>query len=162
MSLYSITNGKVADDMIFSIADQIKHGIGNLEVGENSELRLDMAKLYGSAGSRAVVCSDHAASCSYLKNALSLLPTDNLKSHNELSLRFSLRLAESCYSCGDVEKAQCILLNMTHQCDLLEGKFPALSLFVTNKTPSIKQESTGFCHTFEDRLPAYSLLARSE
>jgi predicted ATPase len=133
MSLFSITKGKVADDMLFSIADQIKHGIGNLAAGEDPELRLDMAKLYGLAGSKAVACSDHAASCSYLENALLLLPTDHWKSDYELSLRFSLRLAESCYSCGDVERAQCIL-----------------------------QDVTGHCHTIADKLPANSLLARSK
>jgi predicted ATPase len=131
--LFSITKGKVADDMLFSIADQITHGIDNLAAGEDPELRLDMAKLYGLAGSKAAACSDHAASCSYLKYALTLLPTLHWKSHYDLSLRFSFQLAKSCYSCGDVERAQCIL-----------------------------EEITGHCHTIEDKLPAHSLLAGSE
>jgi predicted ATPase len=132
MSLYSSAEGNVVDDIIFSIADQIKHGLGNL-ADENPELRIDIAKLYELSGTKAVACSDHAASILYLTYALSLLPTDHWKSHYDLSLRFSLRLAKSCYSCGDVEKAQCIL-----------------------------QEMTGQCHSFEDLLPANSMLAQSK
>ena len=132
MALYSMTKGKDMVNIVFSIADQIKHGIGNL-ADENPELRIDIAKLYELAGTKAVACSDHAASRSYLTYALSLLQTDRWKSHYDLSLRFSLLLAKSCYSCGDVEKAQCIL-----------------------------QEMTGQCHSFEDKLPGSALLAQSE
>ncbi|KAL3811603.1 hypothetical protein ACHAXA_011200, partial [Cyclostephanos tholiformis] len=106
MTLYSITKGKVSEDMLFPIADQIKHGIGNLGA-ESPELRLDFAKLFELSSSKAVACSDHATSCSYVEHALSLLPTGHWKSHYEISFRLSLLLAESCYSCGDVEKAQC-------------------------------------------------------
>jgi predicted ATPase len=133
MSLLSITKGKVADDMLFNIADQIKHGIGNLAAGEDPELRLDMAKLYGFAGVRAAASSDHVASRLYLEHALSLLSPDPWTRHYELSLRFSLQLAKSCYSCGDVKKAQCIL-----------------------------QVITGHCRSIEDKVPAHALLARSE
>ncbi len=132
MSLYSMTKGKDMDNIVLSIADQIKHGIGNLAY-ENPESRIDIAKLYELAGTKAVACSDHEASRSYLTYALPLLPTDHWKSHYDLSLQFSLRLAKSCYSCGDVEKAQCIL-----------------------------QEMTGQCHSFEDKLPGSALLAQSE
>jgi predicted ATPase len=132
MSLYSTTKGKTMDDIVFSIADQIKHGIDNLEDG-NRELRLDIAKLNELAGTKAATCSDHVTSRSYLTFALSLLPTDHWKSHYDISLRFSLRLAKSCYSCGDLEKAQCILA-----------------------------ETLGQCHSLEDKLPGNALLARSE
>jgi predicted ATPase len=132
MSLYSTTERNAVDDIIFSIADQIKYGIGSL-ADKNPELRIDIAKLYELSGTKAVACSDHAASRSYLAYALSLLPTDRWKSHYDLSLRFSLLLAKSCYSCGDVEKAQYIL-----------------------------QEMTGQCHSFEDKLPGSALLAQSE
>ena len=132
MSLYLMTKGRDMDKVVFSIADQIKHGIGSLE-DENPELQIDIAKLYELSGMKAVACSDHATSRSYLTYALSLLPTDHWKSHYDLSIRFSLRLAKSCYSCGDVEKAQCIL-----------------------------QEMTGQCHSFEDVLPANSMLAQSK
>ena len=132
MSLYSMTEGNAVDDIIFSIADQIKRGFGSL-ADENPEIQIDIAKHYELSGTKAVACSDHATSHSYLTCALSLLPTDHWKSHYDLSLRFSLRLAKSCYSCGDVEKAQCIL-----------------------------QEMTGQCHSFEDLLPANSMLAQSK
>jgi len=123
---------EVDDDVLFSIADQIKHGIGNL-ADENPKLRIDFAKLYEVAGAKAVACSDHATSCSYLTSALSLLPPDHWKSHYDLSLRFSISLAKSYYSCGNVAKSQCILQEMTRQ-----------------------------CHTIEDKLPAHTLLARSK
>ena len=139
MSLYSTTKGKIVDDILFSISDivfsivdQIKHGIDNLEDG-NCEVRLDIAKLNQLAGIKAASCSDHVTSRSYLTFALSLLPTDHWKSHYDLSLRFSLRLAKSCYSCGDVGKAQRILQEVTEQ-----------------------------SHSIEDKIPAYALLARSE
>ena len=132
MSLYSTTKGKVVNDIVFSITDQIKHGIDNLEVG-NIELRVDVAKLNELAGMKAATCSDHVTSRSYLTFALSLLPTDHWKSHYDLSLRVSLRLAKSCYSCGDSEKAQCIL-----------------------------GETLVQCHSIEDKLPGNVLLARSE
>ncbi|KAL3806506.1 hypothetical protein ACHAXA_006682 [Cyclostephanos tholiformis] len=127
LSLYSSTKGKVADDILFSIADQIKLGIGNLAT-ESPALRIDIAKLYGLAGMRAAASLDHVASRSYLEHALSLLPTDHWKSNYEISLRYSHRLAESCYSCGDVEKAQCILQEMTSQCHSTDDKLPAHSL----------------------------------
>ncbi|KAL3773705.1 hypothetical protein ACHAW5_001041 [Stephanodiscus triporus] len=130
MSLYSTTKGKVVDDIVFSIIDQIKHGIDNLE-DANCELRLDIAKLNELAGIKAATCSDHVTSRSYLTFALSLLPTDHWKSHYDMSLRFSLRLAKSCYSCGDLEKAQFILV-----------------------------ETLGRCHSLEDKLPGNALLAR--
>jgi predicted ATPase len=133
MSLYSTTKGTVADDMLFSIADQIKHGIANLAAGDDPDLRIDIAKLYELAGVRAVACADHAASRSYLNYALFLLPTDHWKSHYDLSIQISLRLAKSCYSCGDVEKAQYVV-----------------------------QEIIGQCHSFEEKIPAHALLAKSE
>jgi predicted ATPase len=132
MSLYSTTKGKAVGDIIFSVADQIKHGIGNL-AEESPELRVDIAKLMELAGMQAAANSDHVASRSYLTYALSLLPTDQWKSYYDLSLRFSLRLAKCCYSCGDLEKAQCIL-----------------------------GETIGQCHSIEDKLPGYALHAKSE
>ena len=59
-------------DIIFSVADQIKHGIGNL-AEESPELRVDIAKLMELAGMQAAANSDHMASLSYLTDALSLL-----------------------------------------------------------------------------------------
>ncbi|KAL3797054.1 hypothetical protein ACHAW5_009640 [Stephanodiscus triporus] len=129
-----MTKGKVVDDIfysisdvVFSIADQIKQGIDNLEDG-NCGLRLDIAKLNELAGTKAATCSDHVTSRSYLTFALSLLPTDHWKSHYDISLRFSLRLAKSCYSCGDLEKAQCILAETLGQCHSLEDKLPGNAL----------------------------------
>ena len=134
MSLYSTTKRhlNLVADIVFSIADQIKHGIDYLG-DEDPELRIDIAKLYESAGKQAAANSDHAASRSYLTYALGLLPADHWKIHYDVSLLFSLRLAKSCYSCGDLEKAHSILGETMLQ-----------------------------CHSIEDKLPGYALLARSE
>jgi predicted ATPase len=126
-----MTKGNVADNILFSIADQIKHGIGNL-AEEKPELRIDIAILYELAGTKAVACSDHAASRSYLTYALSLLPNDHWKSHYDLSLQFSLQLAKSCYSCGDLERAQCILQEMTGHCHSIQDTVPANALLATS------------------------------
>ena len=123
MSLYLMTKGRDMDNVVFSIADQIKHGIGSL-ADENPELQIDIAKLYELSGTKAVACSDYGTSRSYLTYALSLLPTDHWKSHYNVSLQISLRLAKSCYSCGNVEKAQCMLQEMTEQCHSIEDKIP--------------------------------------
>jgi predicted ATPase len=132
MSLYSMTKGQDVDDVIFSIVDQLKLGIDSLD-DESPEFRIEVAKLNELAGMKAVVCSDYVTSRSYFTYALSLLPIDHWKSHYDISLRCSLRLAKSHYSCGDVEKAQSIL-----------------------------QDMIGQCHSFEDKLPACELLARSK
>ncbi|KAL3811928.1 hypothetical protein ACHAXA_001575 [Cyclostephanos tholiformis] len=134
MSLYLMTKlkGDVADNVLFTIADQFKHGRGNL-VDENPELGIEFAEFYELAGTKAVACSDHATSCSYLTSALSLLPPDHWKSHYDLSLRLSITLAKSCYSCGDVEKAQSILQGMTRQCHSIEDKLPAHALLAESK-----------------------------
>ncbi|KAL3795112.1 hypothetical protein ACHAW5_010399 [Stephanodiscus triporus] len=129
LSLYSMTKGKLVDDLIITIADQIKHGID--KIIDYPELRIGIAEINELAGMQAAACSDHVASRSYLTYALTLLPTDHWKSHYDQSLRVSLRLAKSCYSCGDVGKAQRIL-----------------------------QEVTGQSHSIEDKIPAYALLAR--
>ncbi len=123
----------MTDDLLFSIANQIMHDTDNSAAGENPELRLDIAKLYAFAGTKAAASSDFAASRSYSTYALSLLPTDHWISHYDLSLRCSFRSAKSCYSCGEKENAQCML-----------------------------EELIGHCHSIEDRVPALSLLAKSE
>ena len=136
MSLYWMTKRQgyrqYVDDVIFSIVDQIKLGIDSLD-DESPEFRIEVAKLNELAGMKAVVCSDYVTSRSYFTYALSLLPIDQWKSHYDISLRCSLRLAKSHYSCGNVEKAQSIL-----------------------------QDMIGQCHSFEDKLPACELLARSK
>jgi predicted ATPase len=133
MALYSTSKGIMTDDLLFSIADQIMHDIDNPAIGDNPELRIDIAKLYMLAGTKAADRSDFAASRSYSTYALSILPTDHWISHYDLSLRCSFRSAKSCYSCGDKDKAQCML-----------------------------EELIGHCHSIEDKVPALSLVAKSE
>ncbi|KAL3822373.1 hypothetical protein ACHAXA_010851 [Cyclostephanos tholiformis] len=135
MLLYSTAKGEVVDDILFSIADQIKQGIGFL-ADENPELQIDIAKIYELASIKAVVCSDFVSSCSYLTHALSILPTDHWRSHYDLSRRFSIRLAKSHLSCGDVEKAHCCLQDMIEQCHSFEDKLPAHALIATIHTSS--------------------------
>ncbi len=123
----------MTDDVLFSIADQIMHDIDNPAAGENPELRVDIAKLYVLAGMKAAAGSDFAASRSYSTYALSLLPTDHWIGHYDLSLRCSFRSAKSCYSCGDKEKAQCMLEELIGHCHSIEHKVPALSLLAKSE-----------------------------
>mmetsp|Transcript_7945 Transcript_7945/g.17919 ORF Transcript_7945/g.17919 Transcript_7945/m.17919 type:complete len:1329 (+) Transcript_7945:91-4077(+) len=129
-SLYSMTKGKDVDDIIFSIADQINHGIDSLPL-RSPESRVDLAKLNEMAGVKAVECSDYVTARSYLSIALSLLPTDHWKSHYDQSLRLSFLLAKSAYSRGDVMKAQGILQEILRECSCIEDKLPAYFLLVT-------------------------------
>ena len=146
-----MTTGNIADDILPTIADQIKHGIGNL-ADETPEVQIDIAELYYFAGIQSAASSDHAASRSYLTYALSLLPTDRWKSQYDLSLRFSLQLAKSCNSCGDIEKTQCILQEITEQCHSIEDKLPALALLAAGKSHLL-------CRRFlRDSLPDCCLL----
>ncbi|KAL3811602.1 hypothetical protein ACHAXA_011199 [Cyclostephanos tholiformis] len=123
MTLYSITKGNVTNDMLFSVADQIKHGIGNL-AAESPELQLDFAKLFELSSSKAVACSDHLALCTYLEHALLLLLAGHWKSHYEI---------KSCYSYGGVEKAQCNLQEMMPQFHSIEEKLPAQALLAKSE-----------------------------
>jgi hypothetical protein len=132
MSLFSMTKGEVADDILFAIADQIKQGIVCL-ADESPECQIDIAKIYELSSIKAEACSDFVSSCSYLNYALSILPTDHWNSHYDLSRRFLIRLAKSYYSCGDIEKAYCTSKQITEQCHSLEDKLPAHALVATSK-----------------------------
>jgi hypothetical protein len=127
-----MTNRNIMDNLVFSIADQIEHDIGNL-AEEKPELRFDVAILYVLVGTKAVAFSDHAASQSYLTYALLLLPNNHRKSHYDLSLQFSLQFAKSCYSCGDVERAQCNFQEMMGHCHSIQDTVPANTLLATSK-----------------------------
>ena len=120
------------DNIVFYVADQIKYGIASL-ADKNPELNIDIAKLFELSGTKAVACSDYVTARLYLACALSLLPADHWKTHYNLSLQFSLRLAKSCYSCGDVEKAKCILQEMAGQCHSIEDKLPAHAMLASSK-----------------------------
>jgi len=120
------------DKMLLYIADQMKHRIADMD-DKCPELRFDMANLYYLSGMKAVGYSDYATSRSYLKIALSLLPTDRWESQYKLCHRISLRLAKSVYSCGDVEEAQSILHEMLENCPSIEDRVPVQALLVTSE-----------------------------
>jgi predicted ATPase len=132
MSLYLMTKGQDVNDVVFSMVDQIKLGIDYLD-NHTPEFRVDLAKLNEIAGMKAVVCSDYVAARSYFAYAMSLLPNDHWKSHYDISLRCSLGLAKSQYSCGDMENAQCMLQGIIRQCQSFEDTLPACDLLVRSK-----------------------------
>ena len=100
---------------------------------ESLESQIDIAKLYYSSGMKAVDCSDYATSRSYLKLALSLLPTDHWETHYDLCHQISLRLAKSYYSCGDVEEAQSMVQELMEHSRSIEDKMPVQALLVTSE-----------------------------
>jgi len=127
------TKGRDAEDkMLLSIADQMMKGVCYL-ADESLESQIDIAKLYYSSGMKAVDCSDYATSRSYLKLALSLLPTDRWETHYDLCHQISLRLAKSYYSCGDVEETQSMLQELMEHSRSIEDKMPVQALLVTSE-----------------------------
>lgn len=132
MLLYSTTKGEAADNLIIHIVDQIKRGIVQLE-GETPELRSNIAKFTVAAVRNAVASSDHVAAFSYSTFALSLLPINGWESHYDLRLWFTIQSAKSCFSVGNVEKAQCIVQEVIEQCHSLQDKLPAYFLLALSK-----------------------------
>ena len=123
----------IADEIIFSIADQINHGIDGHLSAQSPELRIDLANLNGMAGAKAVDRSDFVTARTYLNSALSLLPTDHWKSHYDLSLRLSFLLAQTANSCGDVEKAKRTLQDILSECHSIEDKLTSYHLRAASK-----------------------------
>ena len=140
MTLHSLTEGSDVDDIIFSIADQINHGIDNIPA-HKSNVRIALAKVNKLAGAKAVELSDFATARSYLNVALSLLPSGHWQSHYDMSLQLSTLLAKSCYSCGDANKARCILQEILEESSCIEDKLPAYFLLVTGKYLALSSES---------------------
>lgn len=132
MSLYSITKGKDVGDIIFSIVDQVNHGINSSSV-QSPELKLDFAELNELAGVKAVGCSDYETARSYLNTALKLLPDDHWSSHYDQSRQLYFLLAKSAYSIGEVEKAQGILQQILGECRCVKDKLNAYFLQVNSE-----------------------------
>ena len=127
------SESNIADEIIFSVADQINHGIDDYSSAQSPELRTDLARLYGMAGAKAVDRSDFVTARTYLNTALSLLPTGHWKSHYDLSLRLSFLLAQSANSCGDIEKANRALQEILSKCHSVEDKLPSYYLRAASK-----------------------------
>ena len=124
-----MAKGQDMDDIIFSIAWQVNHGI-NIS---SPELRLELAEVNEMAAKKACNKTDYATACSSLGISWSLMPKDHWKSHYDQSLRISLLWAKACYSCGDVEKAEAILKEILGECRCLEDKLSAYYLLGTRK-----------------------------
>ena len=123
----------IADEIIFSVADQVNHGIKEYSSAQSPELRIELAKLNWKAGAKAVDRSDFVTACSYLNTALSLLPTKHWKSHYDLSLQLSFLLAQSSNSRGDIEKAKRTLQEILSECHSIEDKLPSYYLRAASK-----------------------------
>ncbi|KAL9182253.1 hypothetical protein ACHAXT_012905 [Thalassiosira profunda] len=130
MILYSMTKGSDINGVVFSIVDQINHGIGLMSADDPAS-RIDIAELNETAAVKAVDRSDFGTARSYSNVALSLLPIDCWKSHYDLTRRLSFLLAKSSYSSGDVEKARSILKEMLEKCHSIEDKLDAYYLLAT-------------------------------
>lgn len=116
-------------DIIFSIVDQVNHGIDGSLIC-SLELRLDFAHLNEMAGVKAMECADYAAAGLYLNTALSLLPTDRWTNptHYDQTRRLHFLLAKSAYSSGDLDKAQDILQEILREAHCLMDKLDSFYL----------------------------------
>eukprot|EP00585_Thalassiosira_rotula_P001575 CAMPEP_0196153788 /NCGR_PEP_ID=MMETSP0910-20130528/37822_1 /TAXON_ID=49265 /ORGANISM="Thalassiosira rotula, Strain GSO102" /LENGTH=328 /DNA_ID=CAMNT_0041417687 /DNA_START=30 /DNA_END=1013 /DNA_ORIENTATION=+ len=148
MALRSAIEGKNdLDEIIFSIVDQINHGILENFPSLTENIRNDHARLYEMAGAKAVVCSDHAAARSYVSISLSLMPMDRWTSEYEPSLRRSMLLAKSANSFGDLEMAQASLREILANARCIQDKLPAFFLLVTTLIARGEfSESYSTCH----------------
>ena len=129
-TLYSMAKGQDMDDIIFSIAWQVNHGINT---STSPELRLELAEVNEMAARKAYSKTDYTTACSSLSISWSLMPKDHWKSHYDQSLRISLLWAKACYSSGDVEKAKSVLKEILRECHCLEDKLSAYYLLGTRK-----------------------------
>lgn len=129
-TLYSMAKGQDMDDIIFSIAWQVNHGINT---STSPELRLELAEVNEMAARKAYSKTDYTTACSSLSISWSLMPKDHWKSHYDQSLRTSLLWAKACYSCGDMEKAKAVLKEILRECHCLEDKLSAYYLLGTRK-----------------------------
>ncbi|KAL3816018.1 LOW QUALITY PROTEIN: hypothetical protein ACHAXA_010789 [Cyclostephanos tholiformis] len=156
MSLYATTRGKdVNDVIIYNIIDQIKRGIAHIE-GETPQLRADIAKITAAAVLNAMASSDYVTAFSYSMFALSLLPINRWESHYDLSLWFSIQSAKSYFSVGNVGKARCILREIMDHCHTLEEKLPAYFLLALIELPSENSiKSYSICHDVLTQLGEY-------
>ena len=145
----------VADEIIFSVADQINHGIDDYSSAQSPELRTDLAKLYGMAGAKAVDRSDFVTARSYLNTALSLVPTDHWKSHYDLSRRLYFLTAQSANSCGDVDKAQCTLQEILSKCHSIDDKLPSYYLRAASKC-QLTPHNVCFFYITESPTPSFA------
>ena len=129
MALYSAAKHDESDlnDVIFVIADQMNYGIDELK---SPDLRHELAKLNEMAGNKAVGHSAYDASHSYFKIALSLFQTNHWESEYDGSLRLSLLLANSAYSCGDVEESRNTLQHIFDHATCLDDKLDAYHLLI--------------------------------
>ena len=126
-----MAKGQDMDDIIFSIAWQVNHGINTSN--SSPELRLELAEVNEMAARKAYSKTDYTTACSSLSISWSLMPKDHWKSHYDQSLRISLLWAKACYSSGDVEKAKAVLKEILRECHCLEDKLSAYYLLGTRK-----------------------------
>lgn len=118
-----MTKGSDIGDIVFSVTDQINHGVSK---GLSPELRCDLAELNEMAGIKAVGCSDYVTSRAYFNTALSLLPPNHWESHYDRSLQLYFLSAKSAYSCGDATEANATLRHLIHSaCCLGEQHSPS-------------------------------------
>ena len=144
MALYSVAKGKDLGDEIFTIVDQINHGLNSLM--QNPALCIDIAELNFKAASKAMHYSSSVIAGSYLNAALSLLPKGHWRSHYNLTLRLKFLSAKAAYSCGCIEKAYGALQNIVDKGHCLEDKLDSYLLLVSILHSQEKAEAYTTCN----------------
>jgi len=130
-ALNSFCDGKDVGDILFLIANQINHG--HEWILGDDELSIAFAKLNMRAGKRALDGCDHKTAYSYLKVALSLLPTDHWESHHDLSLRLNFLASSAANSCCHYVEAERMLQRIFERSRCFEDKVPSYLLLSQSK-----------------------------
>lgn len=130
-ALNSFCDGKDVGDTLFLIANQINHG--HEWILGDEELSIAFAKLNMRVGKRALDGCDHKTAYSYLKVALSLLPTDHWENHYDLSLRLNFLASSAADSCCYYAEAEQMSQKIFERSRCFEDKVPSYLLLCQSK-----------------------------
>eukprot|EP00804_Cyclotella_cryptica_P020612 CCRYP_003442-RB/>CCRYP_003442-RB protein AED:0.05 eAED:0.05 QI:255/1/1/1/1/1/3/704/1362 len=131
MSLYRSRVGRFGDedeDILFTIVEQINYGVPALLSSQSYQIPI--AQLNCQAGLATMKRWNFVGALTYLKAALSLLPTLCWTSHYDFSLTVHYQLARAAYPCGAINEAKDALNKIVESGKCLEDTLDAYYLLV--------------------------------
>eukprot|EP00970_Alexandrium_tamarense_P019425 scaffold14018_cov200-Alexandrium_tamarense.AAC.1 len=139
MTMHSNAVETGCDDLLIFTIENINRGVPTLI--ESSSQRAVIAELNFQAGSLAMECSNFVSAHSYLKKAVSLLPSDSWCSQYASTLKFYSSLAKSAHHCGFVDETRlasnAVLENGSCLKDKLDSYFLLTSILQTPEDRTI-------------------------